>query len=465
MKLYNTLTGKKENLPAPGDKGLNMFVCGPTVYDYSHIGHARTYVFFDALVKFLRRRLGLKVNYLQNITDIDDRIINRAKESNKIPQEIAQEFTAAYRADMADLAIDGVSAYAAATDYLPEIISQVERLIKKGLAYAAKGSSTALGASSVYFDVRKFPDYGRLSRQKLSELKEGVRVETEPGKKYFADFALWKASKPDEPKWNSPWGEGRPGWHIEDTAITEKNFGPRYHVHGGGMDLIFPHHEAEIAQMESISGLKPLAKIWLHTGFLLVNGEKMSKSLRNFITIRDFLKEHAATTLRYMVLSNHYRAPFDYTEKTASMARSSVQRLADFTARLETVKDQASQFPLDDFTKSFWDNLADDFNTPQAWANMFDLVKEANKFMDNHSLSMVDAQKIIDFVKEVNDIFNILPQQEPAPAEIMALAAEREKARVAHDFAGADEIREQIKKLGWEIDDTPQGPRISKIKN
>ncbi len=479
MRIYNTLTGKKEEFKPPASGTVNLFVCGPTVYDYSHIGHARTYIFFDTWVKFLRRRLGFKINYLQNITNLDDKIIHRAREQNKNPQELADFFEKAYYADMARLGIDSVDTYAPATKYIAEIISQTERLIKKGFAYTADDPSTTLGASSVYFDVRKFPEYGQLSHQKLSNLKEGVRVEVEPGKKFFADFALWKTSKTGEPSWDSPWGQGRPGWHIEDTAITEKHFGPRYHIHGGGLDLIFPHHEAEIAQMEALSSLKPLAQIWLHTGLLQINGEKMSKSLDNFIVIRDFLKENSPQVLRYIVLASHYRSPLDFSKKTVEMAKASLERISDSRSRLARAAGQvplrsdlnrnfagpASHFPWEDFAKTFWHELADDFNTPRALASLFELITEANKFIDSHSLSQDDAQKIVDFINQVNDIFNILPavsEAEP-PAEIMALAAEREKARAAKDFAKSDELRGEIQKLGWEVEDTANGPRILKI--
>lgn len=455
MKIYNTLSGKKENFELKGE--INLFVCGPTVYDYSHIGHARTYIFFDALVKFMRQKLDFKINYLQNITNIDDKIIRRAAEENKNPQEVADFFEKEYYADMSALGINAVDTYAPATKYIPEIISQVERLIKKGAAYQSQGS--------VYFDVRKFSEYGKLSHQKLADLKEGVRVEIEPGKKYFADFALWKTARSGEPSWDSPWSKGRPGWHIEDTAITEKHFGVRYHIHGGGLDLIFPHHEAEIAQMESVSGLTPLAQIWIHSGMLLINSEKMSKSLNNFITIRDFIKENSPQILRYMVLFSHYRSGLDFSKRTITMAKASVERIADFKMRLKETKGQASYFPWEDFAKSFWGELADDFNTPKAFAVLFELITETNKSIDSHSLSQTDAKKIVDFIGEVNDIFNILTADETAPAEVMALVADREKSRASKDFPASDKLRDRIKELGWEVEDTPNGPRISKINS
>jgi cysteinyl-tRNA synthetase len=473
MRIYNTLSGKKEDFKA-ALSAVNLFVCGPTVYDYSHIGHARTYVFFDAFVKFLRKHLGLKVTYLQNITDIDDKIINRAIEQNKNWKDISKTFGDEYMDDMASLGVTSVDTYAPTTDYIPEIISQTERLVKKGFAYTATDPSTGLGASSVYFDVRKFPEYGKLSHQKIEELKEGVRNESEPGKKYFADFALWKASKEslsseasaklDEPSWKSPWGAGRPGWHIEDTATTEKHFGPRYQIHGGGLDLIFPHHEAEIAQMESVSGLSPMAQIWMHTGLLMSGGEKMSKSLGNFVTIKDFLAENSPEVLRYIMLSSYYRSPLDFTKKSIDMASASISRIKDFIGRLEKVDNQSPPFPVEEFIKEFWKHLEDDFNTPQAFGSLFELIKESNKFIDSHSLSQRDAQRIIDFISDVNDIFGILPKEESVPAEIMALRADREKARSEKDFSKADEIREKIEKLGWNIKDSENGAIITKTK-
>ena len=462
MRIYNTLTSKKDDLKIPPSGEINLFVCGPTVYDYSHIGHARTYIFFDALVKFMRKHLGIKINYFQNITNIDDKIINRSAEENKNPQELADFFEKEYITDMSSLGVSAVNTYAPATKYIPEIISQVERLIKKGFAYVS-GPSTTLGTSSVYFNVRKFPEYGKLSHQKLADLKEGVRIDVEVGKKFFADFVLWKVAKPNEPTWDSPWGKGRPGWHIEDTAITEKHFGLRYNIHGGGLDLIFPHHEAEIAQMEAISGLSPLAEVWIHTGMLLVDGEKMSKSLGNFITIREFIKENSPQILRYMVLSQHYRTGLDFSKKTVQMASSSINRIADFKIRLKSINEQSSSFPWEDFEKTFWHELADDFNTPKALASLFELITETNKLIDSHNLSHSDAQKIVDFIDRVNDILNILPKEESVPAEITALVADREKARASKDFKTSDELRDKIKELGWEVEDTNSGPRISKF--
>src|SRR3989344_153637 len=322
LKFYNTLTGKKEIFKPFKNKKVNFFVCGPTVYDFSHIGHARTYIAFDALVKYLKK-IGYSVFYLQNITDIDDKIIERAKQEKVSFKDLSKRFEKEYLKDMKDLRVDSVDQYARAADYIKEIISQVERLLEKGFAYQI--------SDGIYYDIKKFKDYGKLSKRTAQEAEDAVsRIDEAKEKRNKGDFCLWKISKPNEPKWKSPFGEGRPGWHIEDTAITEKYFGPQYDIHGGANELIFPHHEAEIAQMEAVSGKKPLVRYWLHTGLLTVRGVKMSKSLKNFISIRDFFRDGgsphsvgAAPTsesriLRLFILKSHYRSPIDYSEKARS---------------------------------------------------------------------------------------------------------------------------------------------------
>src|SRR3989338_3896037 len=281
LKIYNTLSGKKEAVTLKKGKAVQLFVCGPTVYDYSHLGHARTYIAFDVIVKYLKEK-GYKVFYLQNITDIDDKIIQRAQKKGIAAEKLAQDFEKEYLKDMKTLKVDSVTKYARATDYIKEIISQTKRLLEKGYAYQIK--------DGIYYDISKFKNYGKLSGRTVQQAEDAIsRIDENINKKNKGDFILWKISKPGEPKWTSPCGYGRPGWHIEDTAITEKIFGPQYDIHGGGEDLIIPHHEAEIAQMEAISGKKPLVKYWLHTSFLNVGGKKMSKSLGNFFTIRDIL--------------------------------------------------------------------------------------------------------------------------------------------------------------------------------
>ncbi len=461
MRLYNTLTRKKETIPAPQQKGLNLFVCGPTVYDYIHIGNARTFTFFDILVKWLRHQ-GIKICYLQNITDIDDKIIARAQESGEEPLALAQKFEKIFLEDIGALGIDSVNQYARASEHIPEIVKQVKTLIQKKHAYLIKDDG-------YYFDLKTFPEYGQLSGRTVAMAEDGVsRIDDSVHKRNRGDFNLWKFSpstnsgQSSEPFWETELGRGRPGWHIEDTAITEKYFGPKYDLHGAGQDLMFPHHEAEIAQMESISGLKPFVKHWLHVGFIIDKTGKMSKTKGNFLTLREALEKYSASVLRFYFLSAHYRSPLEYDGKSLPQAQAGVNRVADFANRLKEVKDTAASFPVENFTDSFWKHLADDFNTPPAFASLFELIKEANKFIDTHNLSQTDAKKIIDFMAEVNDIFGILPHEEAAPAEIMALVVDRKKAREQGDYASADKLRADIEKQGWSVDDTSNGPRITR---
>ena len=306
MDIYSTLTRSKENFETINKNRVNLFVCGPTVYDDAHIGHGRTYISFDTIKRYLEYS-GYAVFYIQNITDIDDKIINRSKESGIPANDIARKFEKRYIEDMTKLNVTGVNLFARATDHLDEIIDQIQRLIDKGFAYESD--------DGVYFEIEKFEEFGKLSNRKIEEL-ESHRELAETTKRNEQDFALWKKrDNVDEPVFSSPWGDGRPGWHIEDTAITEYYFGEQYDVHGGGLDLIFPHHEAEITQMEAVSGKSPMVRYWLHTGFLNVNGEKMSKSLHNFITIRELLKDWDADTFRFFVLSTHYRSPIDFSKE------------------------------------------------------------------------------------------------------------------------------------------------------
>ncbi|MGB9598851.1 MAG: cysteine--tRNA ligase, partial [Minisyncoccales bacterium] len=327
IKIYNSFSKKREILRPMANKKLNLFVCGPTVYDLAHLGHARLFIVFDLIVKYLRSQ-KYNVFYLQNITDIDDKIIERAKREKTTSQKIARRFEKEYLKDMKDLKIDSVTKYARATEHIKEIISQVKRLIKKNYAYQID--------DGIYYDISKFNDYGKLSGRTVLQAEDGFsRIDESKGKKNKGDFCLWKFSKLNEPKWQSPWGKGRPGWHIEDTAITEKYFGEQYELHGGGQDLIFPHHEAEIAQMEALSGKKPFVKYWLHVNLVKVNGKKMSKSLGNFITIRDFLKENSARLLRFLVASSHYRSPLEYNEEVLLQSKRRMEKIDEFVRKIK----------------------------------------------------------------------------------------------------------------------------------
>jgi len=493
LKLYNTLTRKKEIL-RPRKKGkINIFVCGPTVYDFAHLGHARTYVVFDMIVKYLKEK-GFDVSYLQNITDIDDKIIKRAREKKTPPKSLAHYFEKECLKDMKSLKIDSPTKYARATDHIQEIISQVKRLLKKDFAYKISGG--------IYYDISKFKDYGKLSGRTILQAEDAVsRIDEAREKRNKGDFCLWKTSRPGEPRWLSPFNWGRPGWHIEDTAITEKYFGPQYDIHGGARDLIFPHHEAEIAQMEAISGKKPLVKYWLHTGFLTVKGEKMAKSLGNFITIRDFLKENPAYILRLLLLRTHYRSPIDFNETLVSQTKKDSERIAEFVAKLRDIRSKSKKKQntkivrelISKTKRSFNEVMNDDFNTPEAVASIFNLVKRGNFLIDRNEISAMGANEILKLLKSFDRILEIgLTRSHfviTYPARIirshiyrsatagrfiattdrtefkkvLKLKEEREKARKRKDWQKADEIRKKIKDLGYWLDDTKEGTKIKKL--
>ncbi len=462
MQIYDSLSQKKAPLPKPKKGKLNLFVCGPTVYDYSHIGHARTYIVFDAFVKYLKS-CGINVFYLQNITDVDDKIIARAKENNVRPLLLARKFEKEYLKDLKSLKITAVNKYARATEFIPQIIGQIQRLIEKGYAYK-------IDNDGYYFDVSAFADYGKLSRRTSGQAEDAIsRIDQSINKKNKADFVLWKFYKEGEPFWNTPLGKGRPGWHIEDTAITEKFFGPQYDIHGGGIDLKFPHHEAEIAQQEAASGKKPLVKIWMHTGFLLVNGEKMSKSLYNFITIQDFLKNYPAEVLRMMVFSNHYRSPFNYTEQLAEQTTQSLKTISIFMSKLQFVsesqnknRDKNKNYPtaqlISNFEKEFNAAMDEDFNTPKALAASINLISSLQNYIWN--LSTKDAKNLIKLLQKKLKIFEIELKSTKIPIKIKALAKKREIYRGNKQFTQSDVLRGQISMLGYLIEDTPFGPFV-----
>jgi cysteinyl-tRNA synthetase len=461
LKLYNSMTRKKEAIKPIKTGKLNLFVCGPTVYDYSHIGHARTYVAFDLIVKYLRSK-GFNVYYLQNITDIDDKIIVRSIETKQDPSVLAEKFAAAYFKDMEALGVDSVDKYAFATHYIPQIIKQVQTLVKKKYAYKIE--------DGYYFDLSKFKDYGKLSRRTALESEDAVsRIDESVNKRNKGDFALWKLSKKGEPSWDSPLGKGRPGWHIEDTAITEKEFGPQYDIHGGARDLIFPHHEAEIAQMESASGKSPLVRHWIHTGFLNVRGQKMSKSLGNFITIRDALKKWDVNLLKFFFLTSNYRSPIDFTEKNMENAQNSLSKITNTYYSLQeliktskgTESKMASVFRK--YKKRFYEAMDDDFNTPKALVVLFDFTAELNKKV-NQKTSSTDIKEFLKLLDEFAEVLTItFKQEDKVPKVILALVKKRESARKRKDWKTSDKLRADLKKKGYEVQDSPTGPRVRKI--
>ena len=446
MDIYSTLTRSKENFETMNKNRVNFFVCGPTVYDDAHIGHGRTYVSFDTIKRYLEYS-GYAVFYIQNITDIDDKIINRSKESGIPAHDIARKFEKRYIEDMAKLNVTGVNLFARATDHLDEIIDQIQRLIDKGFAYESD--------DGVYFEIEKFEEFGKLSNRKVDEM-ESHRELAETTKKSEQDFALWKKRENvDEPTFPSPWGDGRPGWHIEDTAITEYYFGEQYDVHGGGLDLIFPHHEAEITQMEAVSGKSPMVRYWLHTGFLNVNGEKMSKSLHNFITIRELLKDWDADTFRFFVLSTHYRSPIDFSKDSLHQSEKSLEKIKKFYTALDVeVSDVESDFEALKVAKEeFFGSMDDDFNTPKAIASLFVLINDCK----NIDLSDDDKAAIKSFLDDVSQILGIdftLEETSAGSDDLFDLITDvRSELRAAKQYELSDKIRDELINLGYEISD------------
>lgn len=419
-----------------------MFVCGPTVYDHPHIGNLKTYTQFDFIVKYLRSR-GYEVFYLQNITDLDDKVIKRAKELNLGWRELTKKFTAVYLDYMAQLHNDAVSEYANATDFIPQIVSQVKTLVDKGYAYRI--------SDGYYFEISKFADYGKLSgRTELKEEDAVTRIDASSEKRGWNDFCLWKFSKEGEPSWETDLGSGRPGWHIEDTAITEHYFGPQYDVHGGAVDLIIPHHEAEIAQMESASGKSPLVRYWLHTAFLNMSNQKMSKSKGNFLTVADVLKNYDYRTLRYLFISNHYRTQINFSDESLEQSKNALQRINEFTNGCKENENTDDEGQLVAELKSaITEALDDDFDTPKALARLFEFIRERNK---DHRAGQLTRE----YLTSLNEFFDFMQFGEvkrPVDAEVENLFAQREKYRLARDFAKADEIRGQLKALGVDVTD------------
>lgn len=449
LKVYNTLKRKKELFKPINGKNVNFFVCGPTVYDNAHIGHAKTYVQFDLIVKYFRY-LKYNVSYLQNITDIDDKIINRAKEKNISWKSLARKYEKEFLEDMKLLNVNSINKYARATDYIKEIQSQVLRLIKKGVAYKS--------SDGYYFDLTKFKEYGKLARRKALEAEDAVsRIDDNKEKRNKGDFCLWKFSKQGEPSWHFELGSGKPGWHIEDTAITEKELGPQYDVHGGAIDLIFPHHEAEIAQMESISGKKPLVKYWLHTAFLNINKEKMSKSLGNFLTIKEAVKQYDPRVLRYFFISQHYRTTIDFSFEILEQSKNSLERLDSFILQLKESKEKDDLNLIKKARQDFIKAMDDDFNTPQAFAVVFNFLKEVNKKGGGKK----SYELMLEFDKILDLNFGHLKQPK-LEKEIYKLIKEREEARKNKDYKKADEIREKLNKLGVILEDTKEGIKWKK---
>ncbi len=466
IRVHNTLTGKKDILKPLKGKRVNFFVCGPTVYDFAHIGHARTYVIFDCFAKYLKFR-GFDVFYLQNVTDTDDKIIARAREKGVLPKDLAEAFLTEHLKDMKLLGITSVKKYAKATSHIKEIISQVKRLMEKGYAYSLE--------DGIYFDIGKFKNYGKLSGRNALQAEDAVsRIDYNTHKKNRGDFCLWKLNTgvDGEPSWPSPFGGGRPGWHIEDTAITEKFFGDQYDIHGGGRDLIFPHHEAEVAQMEALSGKRPLAGIWMHTGFLTINEQKMSKSLDNSITIDTFLKRYSVGQLRFWIAKNLWHSPMNYSESTMIEIKAGLEKMEEFLRKIKATKVSKVievtnvKKLLQTVKQDFYEALDDDFNTPKAFGVLFDFIKESNIHLSHNKISKKEAVDIFKFFMEINIIFGIFDGknlvQGEAPPEIKNLLKDRQQFRDAKDWQKADQVRQEIEKYGYTVQDTKEGQALVK---
>ncbi|MFT5235361.1 MAG: cysteinyl-tRNA synthetase [Shewanella sp.] len=452
LKLYNSLTRQKEEFKPIHPGKVGMYVCGITIYDLCHIGHGRTFVAFDMIVRYLRYS-GYDVNYLRNITDVDDKIIKRAAVNNESCDSLTERLTSEMHKDFDSLNMKRPDFEPKATLHMPEIIEMVEQLIEKEHAYVS-------GNGDVLFSVSSFPEYGRLSGQNLEQLKAGARVEVEDTKRDPMDFVLWKMSKPGEPKWESPWGAGRPGWHIECSAMNSKHLGKHFDIHGGGSDLQFPHHENEIAQ-SCCAHNTPYVNYWMHTGMVMVDKEKMSKSLNNFFTIRDVLVHYDAAAIRYFLLSGHYRSQLNYSEDNLKQAKSALERLYTALRDLDLTVEPAV---AENFVSKFKLAMDDDFNTPEAYSVLFDMVREINRLKVT---DIAQASALAVRLKELAEVLGLLDQDvdtffkgetnEDEVAQVEALIADRNRARAEKDWSAADVARDGLNALGVILEDGPNG--------
>ena len=460
MKIYNTMSRSKDELVplTPGEVG--MYVCGVTVYDFSHIGHARSALVFDVLRRYLRFK-GYRVTFVRNYTDVDDRIIRRANEAGVSPSEISERYIAAERADMAALGILPPDVDPKATEHIPEMIALIERLIARGIAYEVDGD--------VYFEIRRFPPYGKLSGKNLDELLAGARVEVDERKRDPRDFALWKAAKPGEPSWESPWGPGRPGWHIECSAMAMRYLGESFDIHGGGDDLIFPHHECEVAQSEAATG-RPFSRYWLHNGMLNMGKDKMSKSLGNTLLIGELVKRHDPDAIRLFFLGTHYRNPAEWSEERVQDSARAMERFTRLLGDPLAASAPAASLPqrYAAFREQFIASMDDDLNTAQALGVLFDL---ARVLQDDRERAQTDPAARAAFAAGVAELralggalglFTRRAAASGPPAEVQRLVAERIAARERRDFGRSDTLRAEIAALGWAIEDTPAGPRLTR---
>ena len=460
IQIYNTLKREKEKFIPQESGKVSMYVCGPTVYNYIHIGNARPAIVFDTVRRYLEHK-GFDVNYVLNFTDVDDKIINAAKDTGETVPEIADKYIKAYLEDVASLGVKKATHNPRVMDTMDDIVAFIQGLIEKGFAYEVDGD--------VYYKPRKFDEYGKLSHQSIDELRVGARIQVGEKKEDPLDFALWKAANDNEISWESPWGKGRPGWHIECSAMVKKHLGDTIDIHAGGQDLTFPHHENEIAQSEAMNG-KQFAKYWMHNGYINIDNEKMSKSLNNFVLTRDLINAHDPQVIRFFMLSVHYRHPINFTEKLLESAKNSLDRIKTAHKNLEHRKKTSMNLvdekdswleKINSWKQQFEAAMDDDFNTANAISVLFDVTKEANNYIqqDQTQTNVIDA-----FQATIETFLHILGLEMEKgetllDADIEALIEERNEARKSREFARADEIRDQLKEKNIILEDTPQGVR------
>lgn len=461
LHLYNSLSRQREALHTLEPGLVRLYVCGITVYDYCHLGHARFLVVFDMFVRYLRAT-GWQVRYVRNITDIDDKIINRAAETGQTPAAIAERFAEAMAEDEAALGLIPPDVEPRATGHVGEIIAMIERLIERGAAYVGDNGD-------VYYDVSTFDRYGALSGRRPAELRSGARIAVNEAKDDPLDFVLWKAAKPEEPSWDSPWGAGRPGWHIECSAMSTHCLGDSFDIHGGGLDLQFPHHENEIAQSEAATGQR-YAGLWMHNGFVTVDDEKMSKSLGNFLTLREVLKEYDAESIRYFVLSTHYRSPLAYNAQAMDSASAALARL--YTTLRDAPTNNATEIDPEinaEFRRRFHAAMDDDLNTPAAIAVLFDMARQANRAGGEDrsrqaalAAGLRELGATIGLLQQDPELYLQSGEAKPGGLDaetIEAMIAQRRQARVERDFATADRIRDELTEAGIALEDSPEGTK------
>ncbi len=463
MQIYNSMTRKKEEFKPVNEGKVGIYACGPTVYNYFHIGNARPFIVFDVLRRYFEYR-GYEVTFVQNFTDIDDKLIRRAREENTTVPAIADKYIAEYFVDAKALGIRPATVHPRATEHMPQIIAMIERLIEKGLAYESNGD--------VYYRVKAFPSYGCLCGQNLEDLESGARVSVDEQKEDPLDFALWKAQKPGEPAWESPWGMGRPGWHIECSAMSTTYLGETFDIHGGGKDLLFPHHENEIAQTSGATG-KPYVRYWMHNGFINIDNEKMSKSKGNFFTVRDIAREFDLEAVRMFMLSAHYRSPINFSRDLIEAAQSSLERLYNARDQLAFLLDGAAEREPDEAERAFMAEcdkaeerfiraMDDDMNTADALAALFDMAREIFKLPGtgvSREAIAYGRQKLT----ALADVLGLLMKKaDGIDPEVQALVDERAEARKNKDWKRSDELRDQIKAMGYILEDTSAGQKVRK---